>query len=190
MRLFVGLEVPAHVRVLTEAAAAPARAARAEVTWTRPEGWHVTLAFLGEVADGTVTRLDEPLAAVSAAHPPIDLRLGPAGRFAARALWLAVEDDPSGAVMELGDHLQRAVADLGLPVQHRRVHPHLTLARARRGATVDQALVETVAPVSAAWAAEDVALFRVALGDGPARYDVVRRWPLGATDARAEPARR
>ncbi len=180
-RLFVALPIPAHVRALVAAAAAPARDAAPELTWTRPEGWHVTLAFLGEVAGGAVAAVEDRLAAAVAGSAPIVCHLGDPGRFDRRALWLAVEDRPAGAIAELGAQVQRALGDAELPVAPRPVRAHLTLARApRAGANVDDEVVAAVAPVSVEWEAAEVELVRSHLGDGPARYEAVARWPLTA----------
>jgi RNA 2',3'-cyclic 3'-phosphodiesterase len=178
-RLFVALPVPDHVRVLAQAAAAPARDAHPELTWTRPEGWHVTLAFLGDVLLDRVPDVSRVVAPVTAnAEGPIACHLGPAGSFGRRALWLEVLDDPRGAVASLGAAVQDALAGASLPVQRQEVRPHLTLARAsKRGADVRDAVAE-VASVTAAWEADGVALVRSHVGGGPARYETVATFPL------------
>jgi RNA 2',3'-cyclic 3'-phosphodiesterase len=183
-RLFVALPVPEHVRVLAQAAAAPARDAHPELTWTRPEGWHLTLAFLGDVEVARVGEVARVVGeAVTAARlAPPSCRLAGAGRFAGRALYLAVEDAPSGSVATLGEVVQGALADAGLAVRRRPVRPHLTLARAsRRGASVDDEVVALVAPVAARWEAGEVELVRSELGDGPAHYVAVASWSLGSS---------
>jgi RNA 2',3'-cyclic 3'-phosphodiesterase len=178
-RLFVALPVPDHVRVLAQAAAAPARDAHPELTWTRPEGWHVTLAFLGDVAVERVPELSSVVGPVAAtAGGPIACHLGPAGSFGRRALWLEVLDDPRGAVAWLGAAVQDALAGASLPVQRQEVRPHLTLARAsKRGADARDAVAE-VASVTAAWEADEVALVRSHVGGGPARYETVATFPF------------
>jgi 2'-5' RNA ligase len=178
VRLFVALLVPGHVRTLTLAAAAPARDATPGLAWTRPEGWHVTLAFLGDVSVADVADVERSVSA-AVGGGPIGLRLGGAGRFGRHALWLAVDDDPAGAVASLGERIQAALTAADLPVAPRRVEPHLTLARAsRRGGRIDATVVAAVAPVDARWEADDVALVRSARGAGTARYETVRSWPL------------
>lgn len=178
-RLFVALPIPAHVRVLAEAAAAPARELAPELTWTRPGGWHVTLAFLGEVPAEDVRGVEAAVADAVAGRAPVRCELGAAGRFDRRVLWLAVHDRPDGAVAALGSTVQHGLAAAGLPVTERVVRPHLTLARASRGgAAIDDHVVASVAPVAASWEAGEVELVRAHLGDGPARYEPVGAWSL------------
>ncbi len=180
-RLFVALPVPAHVRVLAGAAAAPVRDEHPELTWTRPEGWHVTLAFLGDVGTDRVDEVEAVVgrAVAQAGVGPIGCALGEPGRFRGTAMWLEVLDDPVGAIGDLGGAIQTALADTHLPVHRQEVRPHLTLARAsRRGAAIDDEVVAQVAGVDARWEAAEVELVRSHVGGGPARYEPIATWPL------------
>jgi RNA 2',3'-cyclic 3'-phosphodiesterase len=179
-RLFVALPVPDHVRVLAQAAAAPAKDAHPELSWTRPAGWHVTLAYLGDVAVDRVPAIERSVGeVVGGAGGPIACHLGAAGSCGRRALWLEVVDDPRGAVASLGAAVQSTLVAASLPVQPQEVRPHLTLARAsKRGADARDAVGE-VASVTAAWEADEVALVRSHLGDGPARYEAIATFPFG-----------
>ena len=51
MRLFVALEVPSAVRETFATLLGKLRAISGEPRWVLPENLHVTLKFLGEVAD-------------------------------------------------------------------------------------------------------------------------------------------
>lgn len=180
-RLFVALPIPDHVRVLGEAAVAPARDAGPDLTWTRPGGWHLTLAFLGEVPADQVPDVEAAVGDAVRAHGsgPIGCQVARADRFGGRTLYLAVADDPNDAIAALGDAVQTALTAADLPVTPRPVRPHLTLARGgRRGARVTDETVAAVAPVAAAWEADEVHLVRSHLGERPARYEPVATWPL------------
>jgi RNA 2',3'-cyclic 3'-phosphodiesterase len=218
-RLFVALPVPATVRRGLEQVREHLRERAPDLRFTRPEGWHVTLAFLGSVPAasidevGRVVRVAVEEAAAHhgapGAHPtagagdggrssgavgPIGLRLAGPGRFGRHVLWVAVEDDPPGAVAELGKGIQAAIAAAELPVQRQDVHPHLTLARGGRGRPVRQRHLDDLAGELAAaagrggddrddgddvaWVADEVQVWRSELGRGPARYHVVTSVPL------------
>jgi RNA 2',3'-cyclic 3'-phosphodiesterase len=181
-RIFVGLPLPDHVRMLGVAARSPAQAAAPGLTWTRPEGWHITLAFLGAVPAAETARVAELLRSAVAASPvgPLELKLDGAGRFARSVLWLGVLDEPPGGIAQLALGIQGAVEADGFPVERRRsVRPHITLARgSRRAAPIDDALVATVAPVEATWEADEVQLLRSVTGQGPARYEPLASVPL------------
>jgi RNA 2',3'-cyclic 3'-phosphodiesterase len=185
-RLFVAMPVAAEVRDGLEPVVAAVRGRADELSWTRPEGWHLTLAFLGRVE---VARTDEVVAAVEEAvtgAPPLRLRLREPGRFGPRVLWIAVGEEPEGALVSLGERIQVAIAAAGLPVERRPVRPHLTLARGGRGRSVRDRYLDDLADVlgrapavaGSAWVADDVQLWRSRLGRGPARYDALATIPL------------
>jgi 2'-5' RNA ligase len=181
-RLFAGLEVPAEVREALAAAVAPLRQARDDLRWYPPDQWHLTVAFLGEVATpvGDVVAALDPAAA--AAPGRIDLSLASSGRFGRRVLWVGVADVPAGAVATLGDQAQQALQQAGLPVDPKPVRPHLTLARSRgTSRPVDRRLVESVPPPASAWSVSQLVVFQsVQRGHRePNRYDPLARLPLG-----------
>lgn len=174
MRLFVALEVPDDVRTAVDSAVAPMRPEHPGLRWVRPSGWHVTLAFVGEVEDERLADVTGAAQrAVGEASPgPIRCRLDEAGHFGRRVLWLGIADDPAGAIAEVGARLQGALADAGLPVDRKDVHPHLTLARTRKR-RFDGVLVDDVPDVPGEWTATEVTVQRSHLGRGGARYETV-----------------
>jgi RNA 2',3'-cyclic 3'-phosphodiesterase len=135
VRLFVAIELEAAARALV--AAEQNRLKRAAgsdgLRWVDESHLHLTLVFLGEVAEPEVAAVTR---AVSEPIPlkPFVLSLGGVGVFpsrgAPRVLWLgaAAGGTETAAV-------QRAVAErvisCGIRIEDRPFHPHLTLARWR-----------------------------------------------------------
>ncbi|MYS59392.1 MULTISPECIES: RNA 2',3'-cyclic phosphodiesterase [Streptomycetaceae] len=157
--------------------------------WTGPEQWHLTLAFLGEVAEDTLPDLRERLARAARRHPPARLRLAGGGRFGDRVLWAGV----TGHTPELG----RLAASVNAAARHagialdeeRRFTAHLTLAR-NRGHTRLRPFAEPLADFAGRdWTAREIALIRSNLpapasaapgAPGPRpRYQTLGTWPLG-----------
>jgi RNA 2',3'-cyclic 3'-phosphodiesterase len=185
VRLFVAVPVPSAIRAAVHTRLAPVRTAFPTVRWTDPAGWHLTLAFLGEVeAPGPVFDAVGP---VAAGHRPATLTLGAAGRFGDRVLWLGVHAEPAGALVDLAADVGAALVDAGLlaaedPAANQPLRAHLTLAR-KRQTPIDDRLVAAVheeldlagsgAGVDAAWASDRLEVWRSHLGGGPARYEVV-----------------
>lgn len=183
MRLFVGVAVPAAVREQLATVTAPLAAELPQLRFTPPGGWHLTLAFLGEVAADRVGEVRALVAGLAAGQQPVPLTLGHAGRFGTRALWLGVDDRPPGTLAQLGERLQAGLAAAQLPVQLRPVVAHLRLARSGRG-PVDAAAVthleQHATPVRGlAWTAGQLTVWRSHLGSGPPRYEVVAAPALG-----------
>jgi len=107
----------------------PGRALR----WTSVDKLHVTLKFLGEVADPQgVAR------AVQVLPPPgaLSLELGALGSFGGRSprvLWSGLAGPDREALAGLHADLEAALEPLGFARDGRPYRPHVTLARAGRG---------------------------------------------------------
>lgn len=104
------------------------------VDWSDPRGFHLTLAYLGDLAAADVEALRRALRPVLAATAPFTLVYRGLGHFPfkgrklPRVLWAA----PRGQLVALG-RLQRALQDLGLrhgaPEPRFPFRPHVTLGR-------------------------------------------------------------
>jgi 2'-5' RNA ligase len=173
MRLFVAVWPPEPV---VAQVAALARPEVAELRWTSPDQWHVTLRFLGSVPDDDVPALRAALVAGVGAVGPVTAKAGPAvGRFGRRILHVPVAglEEVAGAVID-------ATAGFGEPPGDRAFTGHLTLARARgrgRGRGPDLRPL-TGAAVVGEWRVEEVTLVESRLSPKGARYEVVGRFPL------------
>ena len=162
MRTFVAVRPPA-------AAVDDLRAALPSAP-SAPERWHVTLAFLGEVADPAA--LLPALAAVCGRHRPLELRLAGSGDFGRGGpVWVGVEGDRTRLSSLAGDVAQ-ACRDLGVDVERRPYRPHLTVGR--RGRPDPARLAAYAGP---SWTAAEVELVASRLGP-PVEHRVLERLPL------------
>ena len=182
MRLFVALALPTAVLDDLDAACAPFRPLRDDLRWTSREAWHITLAFLGEVTDLSLTRLMPRLERAARRHQPLRLSLSGSGAFpaAARAnvLWSGLSGDRS----ELGDLAASVTAaarraGAAPPDSGRRYRPHLTLARCRAPADVRSIVASLEGYEGPSWTTEEIYLIRSRLGGQP-RYEVLGTWKL------------
>jgi len=179
-RRFVALPIPAEIRDRLAAALPHGEDAPDGLRWVRPEGWHVTLAFLGDVEDARVREVVDAIGrGVDAIDdPPQRLELGESGRFGRKVLWVAVVDEPEGSLRRAADEVRHALADIGLPSDAKPLHAHLTLARAGRSPVGAGAVAACAPPTGTEWRPEAIELWRSRLGDGPARYETEARIPL------------
>lgn len=180
MRLCVALTPPDEIVKELRASTAGLRELAPELRWTRAEQWHLTLAFLGEVADEVVDELARRLNRAAARHPPLSLAFGGGGRFGHRVLWTGVQGNLEG-LRRLADSVRAAARRSRLPVEQRPYRPHLTLARSD-GATDLRPLVDRLAPWEGlAWVATWLYLMRSRLGaglGGSALHEPITQWPL------------
>ncbi|MEE1789075.1 RNA 2',3'-cyclic phosphodiesterase [Streptomyces sp. SP17BM10] len=191
MRLFVAVLPPVEALQGLSDAVAPVRGLPGadRLRWTTVEGWHLTLAFLGQVPEDRLPELETALAAVAEAHPAHELRLAGAGRFGDRVLWVGVEGQ-AWALRRLAEAVNEATADITGEVDAFAFHPHLTLARAgssrgHRRAVQRVAAAELEGLVAALadyrgprWEAAELHLMKSDLDGGFAHYETVRAWPL------------
>ena len=138
MRLFVAADVSeetrtqiARVRGQIERHMSARHAPR--VTWVKAEIAHVTLRFIGELAEERMREVADALGG-GFALPPFDLvfdRLGtfPSGRFP-RIIWLGASAG-AAALTELAQHIGVRLDRLIGPGETREFKAHVTLARVR-----------------------------------------------------------
>ena len=146
---------------------------------TAPEGWHLTLRFLGETAPDALERLRERRAAADLGAR-FDVVFGRLGAFpapeSAEVLWLGVNEG-APALAALAARVESCAREAGFPAETRPYMPHVTLSRLRPPADVRR-LVERVPALREGMAVDAIVLFRRRLGGEPGRYEELQRFPL------------
>jgi 2'-5' RNA ligase len=145
----------------------PGSAARAHRV--KPERFHLTLAFLGEIDKAQADAAMQAASSVVAA--PFDLVFDTVGHFArAGVAWLGPHELCSG-LAQLKAELDRELLRFGLPVESGAYTPHLTCLRGVRDAP-------DALPFRIDWPVAEFVLVRSVVKAGVSGYEVVRRWPL------------
>lgn len=133
IRLFVAIDLPEEVRQRLALLSGGIPGAR----WVPPQAYHVTLRFIGEVAEDVAEDIHVALAAFRA--PAFDLILSGVGTFSqghrVHTLYLGVDRSPP--LQYLHDKIEHTITRLGLPPDTRKFAPHLTLAKLKN-ATPDK----------------------------------------------------
>ena len=179
MRLFFAIDLDAPARADAERAgillAARVAGLGASIRWVRPAKLHLTLAFLGEVADPSAVL--RALAAAPFPQPPFGLSLSVVGVFPAsgapRVIWMGPGrgGEQAAAVARL---LRRRLQDCGCGPGLPRFEPHVTLGRVRRlrtpgGRRLRAALAETALP-PVSWTVDRISLYESRLESGGSTY--------------------
>jgi 2'-5' RNA ligase len=182
-RAFLAVVPPPDVRAALDDVLAPVRSvAPPRLSWTRPSGWHLTVQFLGAVADAG--------AVVDAVTPALgDQRvfaagLGGSGAFPsnqrASVVWVGL-DDGLGAMAGLAARVSMATAPLGYEADPRPYTAHLTIARARRRCPVGTVLGAVGdGPFGRTWEVREIVLFESDTRPSGAVYREVAVLPLGS----------
>jgi len=141
-RLFIALDVSEVVRRRVHAAATGlpwagppgAPAGDSKINFVAADNIHLTLHFLGEVADDRLMDVHRAVEAAAGQVGPFELavtglRAVPAqGRL--RMIWAGVAE-PTGRLARLHELLGVGLHEADFPTDHRRFNPHITLARVR-----------------------------------------------------------
>ncbi len=191
MRVFVGLWPPSDiVEVLVETQQAVRRRLPGGLLrWIAPDQVHVTLRFLGEVADARMDDLVRELRSAVSASTAFQLSLNGLGVFPAterpRVLWAGLKGDLP-ALGSLQQGVRRASEGFTVHSDDKPFHPHLTLARVGETRHHERreiaAAMERVAPqLRASWVAGDVRLVRSELHASGPVYSTLVGIPLLVT---------
>jgi 2'-5' RNA ligase len=172
-----------------------AAASGIDVRLTSPDHLHLTVAFVGEVADDRSAALHSALdRAARTWHPPAGtdgsvelvgtprLRLGGGGLFGVppdTVLWVGLRGDVD-AVHAVNVATRRELTAAGLPADPRPYVPHVTLARpgsrlSPETVEADRAALDGY--LGPAWPVTELTLVRSRPGPRPT-YDRLATWPL------------
>src|SRR5947207_35450 len=135
MRLFTAVELsdPAR-RHLSEVQARMKRLTLPPISWTKEPNLHVTLKFLGKMADERVPELCAALARVEFGPPALQLRAQALDVFPSRGSIRVIHARIEGDVdrlVALHESIEAQCEPLGFPSENRRYRPHVTMGRPR-----------------------------------------------------------
>jgi len=188
MRLFVGVELADAVRDIAGHATNEMKrrlGTRLDARWVPMENMHLTVRFVGHVADESLSAV---LHAVTAPldFEPFEIEFGGCGKFplrgAPRVIWIGLTRGlPQLTVLH--EEFNRRLEPLGFEAENRPFSAHLTLARIKAartaGARQIDAAFESVRIGNVTQRVEGLALFESRLSRNGPTYTIVRRLPLG-----------
>lgn len=163
------------------------RSSQADVSWVRQENLHLTLKFLGEVAEARLPKIAEAIREAAGTASPFEIALGGIGAFPSlrgpRVVWVGMEAGAE-ALTALQAEVEARLQPVGFPRERRPFSAHLTLGRVRSPRNLDR-LAEAVARTpSRGLGSMDVArieLMRSQLSPQGSIYTVLETFPLTKT---------
>ena len=188
IRVFVAAPIPQPAKlVLSKVIESLAGKIPVGVRWVNPDGIHLTIKFLGDIAPAGVAGITEAMSRAAAQVSRFQIRLWGLGTFPnatspnqrrPRVLWVGVEGDLA-RLRELQEITENELASLGYTRDRRPFNPHLTLGRVRdrvseqtrRG--IGPAVSSEELEGSEPWLVESVELIQSNLGPGGATYSTL-----------------
>lgn len=184
--MFAAVLPPEDVLEELEEFLAPRQEA-APFRWTRPESWHLTLAFMADVPDRSLDDLLERLRRAGGRRTPFTLTLAGGGAFPhpgrAKILYAGVDGAPDALeeLRRLSTGARAAANKAGAPADGATFRPHLTLARMNRPVEATRWLKILGSFRSRPFEVTEFGLVESHLGEGPGnrpRYVVAGTFPL------------
>lgn len=140
IRIFVALPVPPDV---AEHLAALLPADLGGLKRVGPELMHITLAFVGWLAEQRVEQVGAAVRVAASGARPFEVELAGVGRFPPsgrpRVVWAATAPASADLIEGLGAVVRDALAEASIPFDLKPLRPHITLARVREDAALEEA---------------------------------------------------
>ena len=184
MRLFIAINIPKKEKDRIHRAARGMRDRDFPVRWVKPELFHLTLKFLGDVQPESCSKIERAMEAVAGTTRAFLMEIGGFGAFPTirrpNVLWVGVDASP--ALRCLKQDLEWALSEHGFERETRAFHPHFTLGRAasENGAGAFRGLDDLASEVNyegevKVWKTD---LMESHLSSSGPRYEVLSSFPL------------
>ncbi len=147
VRSFIALNLPEDLKNSLQNLQDELRNQTDCVRWVKPNTIHLTLKFLGAIAESQVALIAGIFADIATGVKPFTLDVAGVGAFPnprnAKVIWIGL-NDPAQTLVLFQKRLEDALAAIGFPPEKRRYEPHLTLGRVkeRRGIRDIERLIE------------------------------------------------
>jgi len=142
VRSFIAIELPDELKLgLAQLEAQLKMSKQPWVKWVDPYSIHLTLKFLGSIAADRISEItramEEAIQGISPFHLEVkDLGVFPSLRRV-QVAWVGISGEVD-KLSQLQQHLESNLARLGFAPESRPFTPHLTLARLRNQASLDE----------------------------------------------------
>lgn len=134
IRSFIAIEIPEGIKKGLFEIQEKLKKTGADVGWTRPDGIHLTLKFLGEVDEVRLIDVQKAVEKASKEFSPFVLEVSGIGIFpntrSPRVLWIGIKDKGDD-LKNLQEAIERETERVGFKRENRSFTPHLTLGRVR-----------------------------------------------------------
>lgn len=184
IRTFICVEIPEAIKERIALLQREMRQTDAQVSWAKPENIHLTIKFLGNVAQSKIQPVCRAVERAAASIEQFEIEIAGAGCFPsprnARVLWVGLAELP-GALKRLHASVEDELAREGFPREPKRFSPHLTIARIRSlhgaGLLAEQLIARSFEPES--FTAREVIVMRSDLKPTGSIYTPLAVIPLG-----------
>jgi 2'-5' RNA ligase len=180
MRVFIAVDLPTEVRNALAKVQHELEPVTDTARWVAPESIHITLKFIGEVAEKQIDDIDAAVTGLSWKSFAITVRgvgFFPGNR-SPRVFWAGME---APTMQKLAEEFDSRMERLGFEKEKRAFRPHITLARSR-DSRIDSSLVVAASKYDGhdfgSFMVDRVFLFKSILKPTGAVYERLREYLL------------
>jgi 2'-5' RNA ligase len=155
------------------------------ISWTRPQGQHLTLKFFGDISQEDVSKICAAVQKRIVSESPLNLKIEKTGVFPdarrPRVLWCGITGDAE-RLSVFQKILDGDFANIGFPAEDRPFRAHLTLARIkdpRDLAGMSEALKKYGTFAAGEFTCKELFLFQSKLSGQGAVYTKLAEFALG-----------
>jgi len=134
IRSFIAIEIPDEIKKGLSEIRERLKKSGADISWTRPEGIHLTFKFLGEIEEGKLVNIQNAIEHAAKEISDFILRVGGIGFFpnikSPRVIWIGIKGEGEN-LKTLQEAIERETEKIGFKREGRSFSPHLTLGRVR-----------------------------------------------------------
>ena len=180
LRLFIAIPIPEPVRdeIIRVQQEMQPLVPRDAVRWIKPDQFHLTLRFLGDVPVAVLEKLKESVNAVCRNARPLSLRAEGVGFFpnprSPRVIWVGI-DDREGRLGDLQKQIETVAGQFSSEPGEKNFTGHVTLGRLKNPRPADTRDLATRAQslekrLFGDWTALDIEIIRSELSPAGARH--------------------
>ncbi len=185
IRSFLAFELPGDIKSEVARISANGQKSGLDAGWVKPANIHLTMLFLGDMAERDMPAIISSIDNGLKGTPPIEISLSGMGLFPdikrPRVMWLGLNGDKE-RLSALRDRLQSPLELFGVEQEKRPFTPHLTLARFRRpvkDGTLLKGLIDKYSDITGPQGRlDELVLFKSELRQGGSVYTRIHAWPL------------
>ena len=155
------------------------------ISWTKPQGQHLTLKFFGDISTDDVKNICSAVQNRVTSEPSLNLKVEKLGVFPdarrPRVIWCGVTGDVE-KLSVLQKQLDSDFAGIGFPAEDRPFHAHLTLGRIKdsHGLTgISEVITKYSSFAAGEYSCNELILFQSRLSTQGATYTKLAEFALG-----------
>lgn len=153
---------------------------QSKIKWVGDEGFHVTIAFLGDVDENNIENIKKILKNIAKNYLPFIFQLNKVDVFPnlrePKVIVVKIGRGVLQYARKIHDELSNALCNIGLEIENRRWNPHLTLGRDKFGDKIigfEQVQIKNIS-----WQVDKIELIESELLPNGPKYTILENFSL------------